>query len=46
METDRSAETQELSELLNGYSLQGGAVGGGVQWMGAALYNKTAYNIM
>ena len=27
-----------------GYSLQGGAVGGG--WMGVVLHNETAYNIM
>ena len=30
----------------NGYSLQGGVVGGGVQWMGVVLYGKTAYNII
>ena len=29
-----------------GYSAEGGAVGGGVQWMGVVLYSKTAYNIM
>ena len=29
-----------------GYSLQGGAVGGGVQWMGVALYSKLVYNII
>ena len=29
-----------------GYSSKGGAVGGGVQWMGVVLYNKLVYNIV
>ena len=28
------------------YSLQGGAVGGGVQWMGVVLHDETVCNIM
>ena len=29
-----------------GYSAEGGAVGGGVQWIGVASYNKLVYNII
>ena len=29
-----------------GYSSKGGAVGGGVQWMGVVLSSKIAYDIM
>ena len=31
---------------MNGYSLQGGAVGGGMQWIGVVSYNKLVYNII
>ena len=32
--------------IPTGYSAEGGAVGGGVQWMGVVLHSKTAYNRM
>ena len=32
--------------LVVGYSLQGGAVGRGVQWMGVVLHSKLVCNIM
>ena len=30
----------------DGHSLQGGAVGGGLQWMGVVLYSKLVYDIL
>ena len=32
------------TSFLHGYSLQGGAVGGGVQWIGVVSYSKIVYN--
>ena len=37
---------EEIRQMYHGYSSKGGAVGGGVQWMGVVSYNDTAYNIM
>ena len=34
------------SERKAGYSAEGGAVGGGVQWIGVVLYGKIVFNII
>ena len=41
-----SAGLSQLCPPVSGYSAEGGAVGGGLQWMGVVLHNTTAYNTM
>ena len=42
----RTEACNSLPETEPGYSAEGGAVGGGVQWMGVELYSDIVCNIM